>query len=169
MVIEALPIILKKLPKVIFTIIGSGEYGDTLKKLAVKLHLEKHVLFLGYIESHKEVENRMAKAAITIALYEESDNNFTYYTDPGKVKNYLGAGVPVLITDVPYIAGLVEKAKCAVIARYQKQEVAEKLVSFLSNERKMAEYRTNAVRFAKKYDWDKVFTNTLAKMGVAVP
>lgn len=169
MVIEALPIILKKLPGIIFTIIGSGEYGDTLKKLVAKLHLEKHVVFLGYIASHKEVENRMAKAAIAIALYEESDNNFTYYTDPGKVKNYLGAGVPVLITDVPYIAGLVEKAKCAIITRYQKQEVAEKLVSFLSNERKMAEYRANAVRFAKKYDWDKVFTNILVKMGVAIP
>ncbi len=169
MVIEALPIILQKLPNVIFTIIGSGEYGDTLKKLVARLHLEKHVVFLGYIASHEEVENRIAKAGIAIALYEESDDNFTYYTDPGKVKNYLGAGVPVLITDVPYIAGLVKKARCAIITRYKKQEVAEKLVSFLSNEREMVEYRTNAVRFARKYDWDKVFTDALAKMGIAVP
>lgn len=169
LVIEALPIILERLPNVTFTIIGSGEYGDTLKELVKKLHLEKYVTFLGYIANHEEVENRTAKASIAVALYEGRKDNFTYYTDPGKVKNYLGAGVPVIITDVPYIAGLIQKAKCAIIVRYKKQEVAEKLVSFLSNEKMMREYRINAVRFAKKYDWDKVFTETLAKMGIAIP
>lgn len=169
MVIEALPIILEKIPDITFTIIGSGEYGNMLKKLVKKLRLEKYVTFLGYIKNHVEVENRMAKAAIAIALYEEKKDNFTYYTDPGKVKNYLGAGVPVLITDVPYMAGLTERAKCAIITHYRKQEVAEKLVSFLSNEKMMRGYRANAVRFAKKYDWDKLFTEALAKMGVFVP
>lgn len=169
LIIEALPVILEKLPNVTLTIIGSGEYGDTLKALVKKLHLEKHVTFLGYISSHEEMENRMVKASIAVALYEGRKENFTYYTDPGKVKNYLGTGVPVMITNVPYIAGLIRKAKCAIIVRYKKKEIAEKLVSFLSNEKMMREYRINAVRFAKKYDWDKVFTQTLAKMGIVIP
>jgi len=37
-------------------------------------------------------------------MYNPHNNPFTYYTDPGKVKAYLSAGVPVVITDLPYVA-----------------------------------------------------------------
>lgn len=159
LVIKSLPDIIRVIPKVKFTIIGSGPYEAELKEQVIKLHLEKYVVFLGYIPSHQEVENRIAKAAIAIAMYEEKDDNFTYYTDPGKVKNYLGAGVPVLITDVPYIARMVEKARCGIIVPYDKEKLSDKLIEFLSNEDMIKDYRLNALRFAKKYDWNKIFAN----------
>ncbi|MCL5432570.1 MAG: glycosyltransferase [Patescibacteria group bacterium] len=159
LVIEALPIIYKKIPNVKFTIIGSGEYENELKKLSHKLSVSKLIDFLGYIPSHKDVENRMAKAAIAIAMYEEKKGNYTYFTDPGKVKNYLGAGVPVAITDVPYIARAIEKERCGIIVKYNKEEFAKKIVEFLSSEKLMKTYRRNAFKFAKRYDWDKVFIN----------
>lgn len=161
-VLEALPIISKRIKNIMFTIIGSGEYKEELERLVKKLRIEKYVQFLGYIADHHEVENRLAKAAIAIAMYEENKDNFTYYTDPGKVKNYLGAAVPVLITDVPYIARVIEKAQCGIIVSYDKDIVAKKLIEFLTDLEKMKAYRKNSVEFAKKYDWDKIFTESLS-------
>lgn len=161
LVLEALPEIKKRITNAKFTIIGSGPYENELRKLVKKLDLDERVHFLGYIPNHEEVENRMAKAAVAVALYEENPDNYTYYTDPGKVKNYLGAGVPVIITDVPYIARIIEKARCGIIVSYQKKELAKKLISFLSDEKTMREYRMNAVKFARQYDWDLVFAQAL--------
>ena len=157
LVIESLPGIRKILPGIKFTIIGSGAYEVELRKIVKRLDLDKQVQFLGYIASHREVENRMAKAALAVALYEEKPDNYTYYTDPGKVKNYLGAGLPVVISDVPYIAKVIEKAKCGIIVSYNKNEVTKKIVKLLSNQKELKKYRQNAINFAQDYDWEKIF------------
>lgn len=164
LVIESLPFIIKKAPKVRLTIIGKGPYERELKKLVDKLSLEKYVDFLGYIPSHQEVENRIARAAITIALYDRKHDDFSYYSDPGKIKTYLGAGVPVVMTDVPYVAREVEKARCGFIVQYKRDELVETLVKFLLNKKLMKSYRINALNFAKKYDWDSVFAKALAPL-----
>ena len=160
--IESLPYILKKIPNIRFTIIGKGPYENQLKKLVHTLSLEKYVEFLGYIPSHKNLENRIAKAAIAIALYTRQYDDFSYFADPGKIKNYLGAGVPVIMTDVPYVARQVKDAKCGFIIEYRKEELASALINFFSNEKLMKDCRINAVKFAKKYDWNLVFAKALA-------
>ena len=163
-VILALPYVLKRIPKIKFIVIGDGEYRPKLEKLVEKLDLVKHVEFLGYVSNHKEVENRIAQAAIAVAMYELKRDNFTYYTDPGKVRNYLGAGVPVLITDVPYVAKEIEKNKCGAIVSNDKNVIGKGLIDFLENRRKLETYRANALCFAKDYDWDIIFTKTFDLM-----
>lgn len=161
LIISSLPYILKRIPDVTFTIIGKGPYEVELKKLVRKLDLEKHVKFLGYIPDHRRMEDRIAKAAIAIALYNRRHDDFTYFADPGKIKNYLGAAVPVIMTDVPYVAREVAAAKCGFIVHYQKNELKETILRFLSNERLMHEYRKNALYFARKFDWDRIFFQAL--------
>lgn len=166
LVIESFPKIISKIPDIRFSVIGKGPYEEELKKLVARLGLGKHVDFLGYIPNHAVMEDRIARAAIAVALYDkESDlNDFTYYADPGKIKNYLGAGVPVIMTDVPYVARQVEKAKCGFIISYSKDELVQVLIDFLLDMEKMKKYRANALKFAKKFDWDRVFTHALNEM-----
>jgi len=163
LLIEALPSIIKKIPSVTVTVIGKGPYENELKKVVKKLSLEKRVQFLGYVESHEEMENRMAKASIAIALYNRKLdlNDFTYYADPGKIKNYLGAGVPVIMTDIPYVAREVSNARCGFIVNYNKHDLTDIITDYLSNYKKMRQYRQNSLRFARKYDWDNIFTRAL--------
>lgn len=167
LMIKALPEVLKKIPKTQFTIVGKGHYEKQLKDLVSSLKLQKHVHFLGYIENHKDMESRMAKAAISVALYNRDldKNDFTYYADPGKIKNYLGAGVPIVMTDVPLVARAVEKAKCGFIIDYERQQLARVLISFFSDQKNMQQYRKNAIAFAKKYEWDRLFDTAFSKFG----
>lgn len=164
LIISSLPIILKSIPDVQFTIIGRGPYEEKLKKLVKKEKLEKHVSFLGYIKDHSEVENRIAKAAIAVAIYNKRHDDFSYYADPGKIKSYLGAGVPVIMTDVPFVAKEVEEAKCGLIVEYNKNQVIKSIISFFSNKEIIMKYKKNAIKFAKKYDWEIIYKNAFSKI-----
>lgn len=164
LVLQILPELVKKIPSVCFTIIGTGPYEAELKNQVKKLSLQKYVSFLGYIESHAEMEERVAKAAIAIALYNKEYDDFSYFGDPGKVKSYLGAGVPIIITDVPFIARQVNDKKCGFIINYDKDDLYKILIKYFHNEELMKEYRKNAVDFAKEYDWEKVFSLAFSKI-----
>jgi glycosyltransferase involved in cell wall biosynthesis len=52
-IINALPIVLEKIPDVVYDIVGSGELIFELQQLARKKGVEDHVRFHGYIEDEK--------------------------------------------------------------------------------------------------------------------
>lgn len=161
LVIQALPEIKKTVKDIKLIIIGRGPYEDSLKKLVNDLKLEKHVDFLGYLPNHSDMENRLAQSAIAIALYDKKHDEFSYYADPGKIKNYLGAGVPVIMTDVPYVALQVKEAKCGYVIPYTKNALVETIKQFMTDESIIQAYRKNALNFAKYYEWDLVFERAL--------
>jgi glycosyltransferase involved in cell wall biosynthesis len=157
LVLKTIQIVAKKIPSLKFTIIGRGPYEPELHALTKELKIEKYVSFLGYIESHEEMEDRIAKAGIAVALYNKEYDQFSYYADPGKIKNYLGAGVPVIMTDVPYVARQVEEAKCGFIIENNEKSLEKILLNFFTDEKMMKKYRANALKFAEGYAWDLVF------------
>ncbi len=163
MVIEALPRVLESLPKAQLVVIGTGEYEKNLKALVAEKKLDGNVKFLGYIESHKKVENELAKSVIAVATYKPDPESFTYYADPGKIKNYLAASLPVMLTMVPPIAKEIAQKKAAIICNYDSTDIANKIISLLSNESKLQEYSKNASKFAKKFDWNIVFENAISQ------
>lgn len=156
-VIRALPLILKKDSKVKFLVIGTGPYENALKKLVKELKLQEKVEFTGYIERHEDVEEKLAKSTLAVATYRPDPDSFTYFADPGKIKNYLAAGLPVFVTNVPLIAKVLEKKKCGVIPEYNESDVADKVTKMLMNKSVLEEYSTNALKFAKQFDWNIVF------------
>jgi len=164
LVIRVLPEIRKKIKNIHFTIIGTGPYEKNLKDLVKRMKLWKAVTFTGYVKSHKELENMMAKGALGVALYNSTIDQFTYYTDPGKVKVYLGAGLPIIITNVPHIARGIEKKKCGIIVDYKKEDITKAIVEFLKDVDKLKTYRRNAVEFAKEFDWNKIFNKALREL-----
>ena len=163
LVISALPEIVKKVPQVKLVVIGSGSYLPKLKQIARDLKVLDRVEFTGYVKDHREIEKRLSRSAIAVAPYVDSEDNFVRYTDPGKVKNYLAAGLPVVITKVPRIAWELEKRQCGVAIDYDKKELAEAVIKILSDEDLLKIYRQNAYQLAKEYDWNLIFSQALEK------
>ena len=165
-VLSAMPQIIKEIPDFKFLVIGSGEYLNELKNKVKELNIEDYVEFTGYVENHRGVENMIAKSALAIALYEKGDKgrDLAYYADPGKIKVYLGAGTPVLLTDVSFNAREIEKSKCGVIVGYDKNQVASAVVELMKDERKLKQYRENAANYAKQFDWNLIFEENLGKI-----
>lgn len=161
LLIKAMIDVVKRIPKAHLVIIGGGPLEDKYRKMVKLKKLEKHISFSGFINDFREVQKLLSDAAVAVAPYVDDSNTYTRYTDPGKPKDYLASGIPVVITKVPQVAFEIEKNKCGFAIDYDRTQLVEILVELLSNNNLREEMRKNALKMAKKYAWAKVFTNAL--------
>lgn len=162
--IESMPEILKIIPQAKLVLIGTGHLEQGLKDRSKKLGIFDRVEFTGFIESHAQMQNRLARCAMAVAPYIDDDKNYTRYTDPGKPKAYLASGLPVVITDIIPVAKEIERAECGVAIRFNKGEFIRAVVNLLDDEKKLKRYRENAIKFAQNFQWDKIFTHALMEV-----
>jgi len=160
-VLDALPFIIKHIPDIHFSLIGKGSYRNQLEKKIRILGIAKYVTFLGFIDDPIEVDKRLGKGAVGVAMY-DPELSFVIYTEPGKVKRYLSVGVPVIMTDVSPIAVSLEKKSCGFVCPYDKNMFAETVVRFIKDEEQMKVYRKNALTFVKNATWEEIFTKAFA-------
>ncbi len=159
LLIEALPDIIKRIPQFHADIIGGGDYEVELKALANKLSVSKSITFYGFIKSHDEVEKLLSYCALGIAPYLDIPDSYVRYADPGKVKAYLAAGLPVIITKVPAIAFELERRKCGIAINYDKDHLVDAIIKLLADEIMLKDYRKNAYGMGRDYRWNKVFNS----------
>jgi glycosyltransferase involved in cell wall biosynthesis len=159
-IIKALPSLIKEIPNFKFKIIGTGNYKENLEKLAREIGVEKNCHFLGKIENHKELQEEIAKSTISIAPYSKKHDTWTYYADPGKVKEYLACGVPLLLTDIPWNAKEIDSNKCGFIISLEPTDIKNHIIKLL-NPVINKKYRDNAVKYSKIYDYSIIFKRVL--------
>lgn len=161
--IESIPHIIKVIPQFHLDIIGGGEYEEALKKLAQELDVSSYITFYGFIQSHRKLERMLSVCALGVAPYMDTEESYVRNTDPGKVKAYLAAGLPVVITKVPLIWKELAKYRCGVAVSYNARDLARAIIWLLSENQRLRQYRRNAKRIAKKYTWNEIFSKALAK------
>jgi len=157
LVLQAIPEILKVKPHFTFKVIGTGPYEDELKKLSIELGVTEHCIFMGKIPDHRELENEIAKSCIAIAPYIKGLDKWTYYADPGKVKTYLACGLPVLLTDLPWNARDIQDNKCGAIIAENTADIVKNVLA-LMEKKKNSIYRTNAIKYSKKFNYATIFS-----------
>lgn len=158
LLIESFPEIEKKIPGIKITIIGSGYMEKKLKELAKGSNIE----FKGFIGDLSDVYKIITKAVIGLAIYNE--NGMMEFTDPAKVKLYLSAGLPVIVTRTPQIAPEIKNKKCGITIAYNKKEIKNAIVRLLKNEELLRRYSDNALVLSKKYLWSNIFKEALGKL-----
>lgn len=164
LVLAAMPEIIKEIPDFHFLIIGGGPYGEELKKIASNLHLEEHVTFTGWVKEREKLDVLVPESACAIAPYDPSQAGHTYYADPTKIKDYLSASLPVILTEVAHNARELEKEGCGIVIGYNQEEIAKAVVTILKDEAKLQQYRENAVRYIEQFDWSNIFATNLGPL-----
>lgn len=155
--ISTIPEIVKEIPDIKLKIFGTGPLEDKLKLLAMSLNIKDRIEFMGFIEDHLEMQEKLAKCSVGLAPYVDDANNFTRYTDPGKPKAYMATGLPVIITKVPRIAWDIDKEKAGIAINYDKNELKTAIIKLITKDEIYYEYKRNAIKFAERYEWSKVF------------
>ena len=163
MLVESFVKVRQKAPEAKLTIIGDGPLMTKLKNISQQKKLSTSVIFTGFIKSHEKVDNILRKGAIGVALFEPIEDSIEYYSDVGKPKVYLAAGMPVVITKVPEIALEIDEKKAGMAINYQQSDFVKTLVTLLENDYLYREYRKNAIKLSKKYIWSKIFVDALTK------
>lgn len=162
LVIKALPEIARTFGDTDLLVIGNGPYQVALQELAQSLGVSERVTFLGYVEDENEVLRHLGSASVGVATYLASEDSFTRFADPGKLKNYLAVGLPIVMTQVPYNADSLEKSGCAVVVRPTAAEVADAVCRLLSEDSsERGSRRAKALDLMKGLDWVSVFSSAL--------
>lgn len=159
----AMNIVLKKIPDAQLVIIGGGPLVEPLKDQAAALKISSHVTFTGFVEKFSDMMKLLRQATVAVAPYVDDEQTFTRYTDPGKPKDYLASGLPVIITKVPQVAWEIERRRCGLAVNDTPADIARAIVEVLTNKELREEFQHNALLMAADYTWDKVFDRALAQ------
>lgn len=164
-VIKSIPFIIKKIPDFKFIIIGKGSYKAELERLVEEMKLYKHVDFKGYVDGHRDAERLIASCGVGIATYtKEDESGLTFYADPAKTKLYLGAGIPVVMTDTFYNAYEIQDAGGGKVIKESPKEAASAIISIIGNDEQLKQYRKLSLQFAKQFDYPILLTKHLTRV-----
>jgi glycosyltransferase involved in cell wall biosynthesis len=144
-------------------IVGRGPLEQPLRDEAGARGLGEHVTFHGFVPRHEDVERILAAASVGVAPYEPG--SFTQYADPGKLKAYLAAGLPIVTTAVPPNASELEQAGAAVIADGSPAGLAGAIERLLDTPEEWRTRRDAALALARRYDWPVILDAALARVG----
>lgn len=164
LIIRSLPQIIKEIPNARLTVIGTGSIEQELKLTVKILRLDKNVEFLGYIPSHAQVEAIISKCAFGLAPYEPSRENFTWYSDPGKVKQYFAMGLPTIITRVPFVAYEIEREGAGIVIDYNEDEFVKAVITVLKDDGILNKCKEKAAILGSKYSWPTIFTTAIQQV-----
>lgn len=157
---EAVSIVKKKVKDISLLIIGGGEEESRLRHLADKLHIGHNVEFTGWMWDQEEIRKLLLGCAFAVATYDPlgaKEDNFTYYADPTKIKTYLSCGLPVIMTDIPYNARLLQKDGCAQVVSYSAPAIANAMMMWIDDATRLEKARKSAITVAHGFIWEKIF------------
>lgn len=159
----AMKTVIEQTPEARVLIIGGGSLENPLRKMAAALGIDDYVHFTGFVEKFSDVLRLLRGASVAAAPYVDNESNYTRYTDPGKIKDYLASGLPVVITKVPHVAQEIEKRRCGLVVDNTPEDLAKAIIRLLNNKDLRQEFRANALKMAADYTWDQIFAKALAR------
>ncbi|MFP4663337.1 MAG: glycosyltransferase [Bacteroidales bacterium] len=152
--IEKLINAMKYLPDLDLLLAGTGPLEKSIRKKCEALSYKDRINIPGRLDFDK-LAAITVNASIGVSL--EADMGLNYrYALPNKLFDYMRAGVPVLVSDLPEMRTFVEAAN---IGRWVAPDAeAEKLAAEISlmyrDKEKLDIYRQNAKETLKNYNWE---------------
>jgi len=132
---------------------GDGDITDQLKQLVAEQKLESKVKFLGRLPL-AELSKVTRQANLGISLEEDLGLNYRFAL-PNKLFDYIQAGVPVLVSNLPEMRGIVDHYQIGLIAdTHQRKELAELMKTALTNQDKIEYWKKNLLLAAKVLCWE---------------
>ena len=132
---------------------GDGDITSRLQEMVYELNLDKKVKFLGRLPLH-DLHEVTCQADLGISLEEDLGLNYRFAL-PNKLFDYIQAGVPVLVSNLPEMKRIVEQYKIGVIAEtHQRKELAGLMKAALFDQEKRLVWEQNLPRAAAELCWE---------------
>ncbi|MCL4418655.1 MAG: glycosyltransferase [Patescibacteria group bacterium] len=166
--IEALPLIIKKIPKLTLHILGGGLPKEEKKVslLIRELKLENHVVNHGFVSDLRKLSNILSRYKVGLAPYRAIPNSVRWYADATKLRLYFANGLPVVSTFVAPLARETEKKGCTIVTKDTKEEFAKGVLVLLEDDSKYLKFRESAIKYAKDNTWENTYSKALRRMGI---
>lgn len=152
--LNAVPIIRKKILNLCVYIAGSGPEENKLKELVKELNIEENVNFLGYIlENEKYSYYKSADVCVFPSRYEPFGI---------VLLEAMACGKPVVASNVGGIPFVVEEGKTGLLFESGNvEDLADKIMTILKDEELREKMGEAGRERAKEFTWDKIAERTV--------
>ena len=171
-VIRALPAIVARHPDVVYVVLGnthpgvvrrSGEeYREQLKRLAIELHVDKHLVFINKFVEEAELMNYLTAAAIYITPY----TNEAQITS-GTLSYAVGAGAAVVSTPYWHAQELLAQGRGRLFPFKDADALADTVNDLLTHPEKLVALQRNAYQYGLRLRWPKIGAEFLDVLAAA--
>lgn len=144
----------------VLEIIGKGPYLETARSKVVTMGLSTAVVFHGFIDDDTKVDEILKRSLVGMALYHPELSSFSKLSDPGKIKDYLSAGLPLVTTSVFPFSKEIGESGAGRVVSYEKDSVVDAIQEIIEPQLHRS-FQEAAVKLAHKYLWDLVLDRTM--------
>ena len=145
--LKAITYVIKEVPDCHLILTGDGPLLKEYKNLAISLGIQDYTSFLGFVDD-KEL----------LRFYASSDS----YVFPSELEGFgqvileaMASGIPVICANKPPMSEIIENGGLTFKINNSK-DLSAKIIDLLNNQKKLDEYKKNALEVAKKYKWSNV-------------
>lgn len=152
--IQSLKLVKNNISNIKLNIIGVGPKLSELLELTKQLHLENHVEFHGFIDSHQRVIDIIARSHV--------------YASPSIVEGFglttieaMACGTPVVLADTPVTQEVTQGGKGALLFKPKSVPKLAAAIELLLTDKKLHAQKTKqATNYADKFSWHQVSDQT---------
>jgi glycosyltransferase involved in cell wall biosynthesis len=155
-----------RLDDVALDVIGAGPEEEALRRRAAPLG--DRVRFHGFVPDHRDVERLLAGGSLAAAPYVPDPASFTRHADPGKLKAYLAAGLPIVLSDVPPNARELAAEAGAELVASDPDALAAAIARAHDDPAAWRARREAALAYVRRFDWDVLLADALPRLGLRV-
>jgi glycosyltransferase involved in cell wall biosynthesis len=135
-------------------IFGDGDIRQKLVRLTRDMKLEDRVEFMGR-KPFRELMGFTRQASLGISLEEDRGLNYRYAL-PNKLFDYIQAGVPVLVSNLPEMRKIVEEYGVGQVVRDPKPErLAEQIREMMGSDELRMTWKKNLRKAATELCWER--------------
>lgn len=172
-VVEALPEIVKRHPDVKYVVLGNThpgvvknageEYRDSLKRLAKKLNVENHLVFVNKFVDEQELHHYLSATDVYITPY----LNEAQITS-GTLSYAVGAGAAVISTPYWHAQELLAQKRGLLFDFKDSSQLAKMVNGLLEQPEELAELKYNAYQYGLTLRWPAIGKNYIKVLEKAI-
>jgi L-malate glycosyltransferase len=148
--IKAVALLKKDLPKIRCKIVGQGDERKNLEELAVKLGVKDNVTFLGFIKDTKEVR-RILKSSMVFSLPSIAEGFGIVLLEA------MASGTPYVCSDITVLKEVTWNGKGGLLfEKNNEKDLSKKLLLLLKNKREYEKKIKEGKTLVKKYQWGEI-------------
>jgi glycosyltransferase involved in cell wall biosynthesis len=151
--IRSMPKILEKIFNAKLLLVGQGEIEEYLRNLSKKLHVNKNVIFTGWVDFN-DIPSYIKMSDICIVPHHSSGHTNT--TIPHKLFQYMALKKPIIVTNCEPLTRIIKNENCGlIIPSGNFEKMAERVIK-LNIEKELAKMLGDNGRAAveKRYNWE---------------
>lgn len=144
---------MKHLPGCFLLIVGGGDVYDDLKLLAQREGVHDAVRFFGRLP-FTDLRQLTMNADLGISLDKGTNLNYLYSL-PNKLFDYIHAGIPVIVSDMPEVASIVRNYDVGkVVQSHDPEVIAASVKDLLNNPELLLKYKKNCLFAREALCWE---------------